>query len=411
MSMPRDRPWWRRSLVLGLAAATIQAALALAISGARLHVGLEDTDGYFRHAAMIRRGMVPYRDFAVEYPPMALSVFLAASFASRGPAGFRVAFAVEMLLFNAVAVLLVAWWVGRRQGVAAVRWRLAWYTLFFLILSRFVVTRYDAAPMALGFAAAIAWACGRGATGGVLTSLGAMAKVFPSMVALVFMLGDLARRKVRGAVAVALTTTLGATAWIIVGGPRGASSALRYHTERGFEYGSLYSGAQMLAAKLAGAKITISRDHASFSTITAWSGAMTAWVLPIQAATLLLVCVVFARRGMGEGMRYSGAAVLAYIVTGKVFSPQYLIWLIPFMAVLEGPIAARGRRLFAAVCAMTLLAPASLGWLPRTSLWVIVPYNARNALIVWLLLLLVFGPSSGRSDDDRDIGLSARGGT
>ena len=398
---------------MGLAAAVIQATLALAISGARLRVGLEDTDGYYGHATMIRRGMVPYRDFPVEYPPMALPLFLAASFASRGPDGFKVAFAVEMLLFNAFAVLVVAWWVGRRQGEAAVPWRLAWYTLSFLILSRFVVTRYDAAPMAVGFAAAILWACGRTAAGGAVAAIGALAKVFPAVVAVVASVGDLRRGKARGrgAVAFALTSATGVAAWFALGGARGVSAAVRYHTGRGFEYGSLYSGAQMLAAKLAGAEITISRDHASYSSITAWSGAMTAWVLPLQAATLLLVCVVFARRGMGEGVRYSGAAVLAYIVTGKVFSPQYLIWLIPFMAVLEGPIAARGRRLFAAVCAMTLLAPAGLRSLPRTSLWVIVPYNARNALIVWLLLLLVFGPSSGRSDDDRDIGLSARGGT
>ena len=401
---------WGSSLALGLAAAVIQAALALAISGARLQGGLEDTDAYSRHAAMIRQGMIPYRDFPVEYPPMALPVFLAASFASRGPAGFRVAFAVEMLLFNAVAVLLVARWVGTRQSAARVRPALAWYTLSFLILSRLMVTRYDGAPMALGFAAALAWASGRGVAGGVLASLGALAKVFPSMVAVVSMVGDLSRRKVRGAVAFASTTIVGAAAWVVVGSTRGVSSALRYHTGRGFEYGSLYSGAQMLAAKLAGVEITIARDHASFSTITDWSGAMMAWVLPAQAAALATVCVVFARRGMRERVRYSGAAVLAYIITGKVFSPQYLIWLMPFMAVVDGPIAPRVRRLFATVCALTLLAPASLRTLPRTSLWVILPYNARNVLIVGLFLLLVFGPAAGR-DDGGEIGLSAEGKT
>ena len=128
---------------------------------------------------------------------------------------------------------------------------------------------------------------------------------------------------------------------------------------------------------------------------------MLAWVLPIQLACILVVCGVFACRGMREGVRYSGAAVLGFIVTGKVLSPQYLIWLMPYIAILEGPIAPRGRRLFAATCAATLLAPSGTNCLPRSSLWQILAYNARNVLILGLLILLVFGPAA-RADDRVD---------
>jgi hypothetical protein len=175
---------------------------------------------------------------------------------------------------------------------------------------------------------------------------------------------------------------------------------MRYQLDRGFEYGSLYSGGQMLAARLTGAEIVIGRDHASFSTSTLWSPALLGWVFPVQAAALLAVCAVYARRGMRETVRYTGAAVLALVVTGKAFSPQYLIWLLPYVAVLEGPVARRGRWLFAAVCAATVLAPAGARFLPRTSLWVILAYNLRNVLIVWLFFVLVFGPSAGRIDGD-----------
>src|SRR5262249_15571869 len=171
---------------------------------------------------------------------------------------------------------------------------------------------------------------------------------------------------------------LGAAAWLAVGGFTGVSESLGYQLGRGFEYGSLFSGAQILAAKLIGAEIVIARDHAAWSSITPWSPQLSRLVFPIQLLAILTVWVVFGRRGMAEGVRYSGAAILAFIVTSKVFSPQYLIWLIPFIAVLEGPIARRGCWLFAAGCAATLVAPATTNVFPRTGAWVILAYNIKN---------------------------------
>jgi len=74
--------------------------------------------------------------------------------------------------------------------------------------------------------------------------------------------------------------------------------------------------------------------------------------------------------------------VLAFIATGKVFSPQFLIWLIPYLAALEGPIARRARWLFLAVAVATVGSPGLFGFLPRTSLAVILAYNGRNVLVV-----------------------------
>ena len=151
----------------------------------------------------------------------------------------------------------------------------------------------------------------------------------------------------------------------------------------------------MLIAKLLGAEIVIERDHAAWSTVTPWSSRLVTLVFPIQLAASLMVCGVYLRRGTREGVRYSGAAVLAFIVTGKVFSPQYLLWLMPYVAVLEGPIARPGRWMFAAGCAAALLAPASLNLLAWTSPWIILVFNLKNAIFLWLLALLTFGPLAG----------------
>ncbi len=401
MSISSGGSKWRRSLTPGLVAATIQAVLVALVTGAKLCEGTEDTDLYFRFASLLRRGKVPYRDFLVEYPPLALPAFLSPALFARDLVAYKVAFAAEMLFINALAVLLVAMWVERREGSPRVAVRLAWYTGFALILGRLIVTRYDAAPMLVGFAATLGGAAGRPALGGLLGAAGTLLKVYPAAPTLVALLADRHRGRggrYRGAIAFGLTLVGGGLTWLGVGGVRGVAESLRFQADRELEYGSLYSGGQMLAAKLLGATITIGRDHSSFSTSTPWSEGLLKIVFPIQAAAVIGVCWVFARRGRRELVRYSAAAVLAFIATNKVFSPQFLIWLIPYMAVLEGPVGRRGRWLFLATCGATLLAPAGLSSLPRTSLWIILAYNVRNVLVAWLLLVLVFGPAAPDSD-------------
>jgi hypothetical protein len=305
------------------------------------------------------------------------------------------AFAVEMLLFNVATVWLVATWVEERQGLGRVRSSLAWYTIFLVLLSRLVVCRFDAAPMFLGFAASTWWFSGRNRLGGVAAALGTMLKVYPAVIAVVAAGWDLARSRRdrgRGLIGFVVTAMLGGAAWLAIGGIRGVSESLGYQLGRGFEFGSLYSGVQMLAAKVVGAEILIVRDHAAWSSITPWSPRLASLVFPLQAAAILMVCGVFVRRGMEEGVRYAGSAVLAFIIMGKVFSPQYLIWLIPFIAVLERPIAPWACWIFAAGCAATLLAPGSIGYFPRTSTWVILAYNIKNAIFLLLFILLTFGP-------------------
>jgi hypothetical protein len=386
-----------------LIAVAVQLAITAATTAVKLDAGRDDTDIYLRYATMMREGKVPYRDYRVEYPPLALPLFLAAALVSYDVIGFKVAFAAEMLIFNAATVWLVASWVERTQGPGRVRERLVWYTVSYSLLSRLMVSRYDAAPMLLAFAASTWWFSGHRERGGIGAALGTLMKVYPAVIALVAATWDLtgpSRSRGRGLMAFAATFLLGTLAWFAIGGIHGVSESLGYQLDRGFEYGSLYSGAQMLAARAMGDEIAVVRDHAAWSSVTPWSPRLLPLVLPIQAATILIVCGLFVRRGMTEGVRYCGAAILAFIITGKVFSPQYLIWLLPFIAVVEGPAARRSFGFFTAGCAATLIAPALTGSFSRTSATVILAYNAKNALFLALLWTLTLGPgSSGRGTD------------
>jgi hypothetical protein len=93
---------------------------------------------------------------------------------------------------------------------------------------------------------------------------------------------------------------------------------------------------------------------------------------------------------------YSVAALLAFIVTNKVFSPQYLIWLLPFAPLLR----LRQASALLAICALTIvLFPFDYDHLLGMELLPVLLLNLRNLLVVGLLVWLLVdrAPSSRRT--------------
>ena len=123
--------------------------------------------------------MIPYRDFPFEYPVLSFPLFLLPRLLVSDLDGYKAAFVVEMLLFDAAAIYLIARQVSESEGMEQVPWRLGWYTLYCAILSPLVIGRFELAPMVLAFAAARWWYAGRSPLGGMTAGLGAARKSSP----------------------------------------------------------------------------------------------------------------------------------------------------------------------------------------------------------------------------------------
>src|SRR5581483_4613295 len=123
-----------------------------------------------------------------------------------------------------------------------------------------------------------------------------------------------------------------------------------------------------------------------------WSAAILAW-LPV--AFLALFGLVSAgawgrfREEYAAGGRvapetliaYLFAALLAFIATNKVFSPQYIIWLLPFAPLLRP----RQALLVLAIAAITIfLFPYNYNELMAMQWQPVVLLNVRNLLVVLL---------------------------
>jgi Glycosyltransferase family 87 len=354
---------------------------------------------YYDYASQAIQGQVPYRDYLVEYPILALPLFLVPRLFVSDFARYCIVFAAEMLLFDVAAIVLIARHVAENEGAARVAGRLAWYSVYCASLAPLVVGRFELAPMVFAFAAARWWLSGRNVLGGFTAGLGALLKVFPGLVAVPAMVWELTRlrtSRASGTVAFLVTLAIGGAGWFLLGGSNVLDS-FRYHTARGLGIESLYSGALLAWGKLAGLDVPWVIEHKAVHLVPEWGSRLAALASPLQAVALLLVMIQFRRRGMADGVRYAGAAILACLVTAKVLSPQYLVWLFPFIGALGGWTGSRARWLFLFICLTTALiypGPAFAQILDHQAPAIFL-LNVRNLLILALLSLVLFGPTAG----------------
>jgi hypothetical protein len=360
---------------------------------------------YYDYASQAMAGQVPYRDFLVEYPILTFPLFLVPRLLASDFASYCIAFGAEMLLFDIAAIVLLARHVAETEGRPRVAGRLAWYTVYCASLAPLVVGRFELAPMVLAFAAARWWFSERNVLGGLTAGLGALLKVFPGLVAAPALVWEAARlraSRARGTLAFVLTMTVGSAAWFALGGANVLES-FRYHAARGLGIETVYAGVVLAWGKLTGTDIPWVIEHKAVHLVPEWGAGLAALASPIQAAALLFVLVQFARSGLADGVRFSGAAILASLVTAKVLSPQYLVWLFPFVVVCGGWTGLRTRWLFLLVCVTTSLiypGPAFAQILDHQGTAIFL-LNLRNVLLLALLALLLFGPGADTFEQSR----------
>ncbi len=355
---------------------------------------------YFDYSSRAVEGQVPYRDFLVEYPILSFPLFLIPRLLTNDFRRYCILFGAEMLLFDLAALVLIARHVAVRGTASHVAAALGWYTLYCVVLSPLVVGRFELAPMVLAFLAAHWWFSGRNVLGGFTAGLGTLMKIFPGLVAAVALVEEAARVRTtrgRGVLAFAATLAAGGVSWFLLGGANVLES-FRYHASRGLGIETLYAGVILARGKLAGIDVPWVIEHKAVHLTPEWGSQLAALAFPLQAAALLLVLVQFWRSDRVDGMRYGTAAVLASLVTSKVLSPQYLVWLFPFLAVLPGWTGSRARWLFLICCLLTALVYPGPGFalLLAGDAMAIFTLNLRNLLLLGVLVLLVTGPPADR---------------
>lgn len=325
----RRNPHWITLLLLVAGAWPLLFVIEASVQG--------DVSLYQRVADSLGAGEAPYRDRELEYPPYAIPIFLLPwLFAQSYPNGYQLAFSVLVAVADgAVKCLLLLEGSKQRDRFLGLL-PLAMYCLSVPFIRYFYLQRYDIFPSLITIGVIGCFARGWFGWAGALLAIGAGMKLYPALLAPgLWILAVKDRRGVPfvtgGAVALIplLLLSFSLPWWRF----------LMFHNERGLQVESLYASIIWLGMHLG---VT----HATWISAKAWlevGGPLAEAVIPwakCLMATITLFSVAFST---WIGSRCSGLTVyqiarlmlvplLAFVAFNLVFSPQYMIWLLPLAA-------------------------------------------------------------------------------
>jgi len=388
-------------LVVGLWVLT-RAILLVVSLNPRLYSAAVFGDVRF-YAAKVERifqGELPYRDVAIEYPPGSVPFTILPGLVVGTGAGYRVAFACEMVLVDAVG-LWAASRLARIVDQGRRRIPLA-YVLAMVAMGPLLVLRFDLVPAVCVLLAATMAAEGRPGWAAAALGYGTAAKIFPGVLAPLLVLGLVPAMGWRRSLLRTVPPFLAGFGLTVVPAlllsVRGTADSVLFHVQRGVQIESLWANAIALLDLFGGPQ---ARTVTSFGAYDLSSSVSDAAKLLSGVATLAMLAgaawLVWrrSRRLGGLGPADWAAAfavgVFAFVLPTRVLSPQYLVWLCAPMAALVVLLA--GRRALWALVAAALVSqvifPFRYSQLRRLYPFDVGLLTLRNLLLIVACLLVV----------------------
>lgn len=352
---------------------------------------ISDVPVYQTYAHAMAGGAIPYRDFAFEYPPGAA---VPMALARLIPMDYRRGFSLLMfvaLVATVLGVMACAQALVMRDrrivgaGVAV--------ALTPIVLGDLVSTRFDLVLTAL-----LAWTLWaaitqRFRTMWLLLALAVLVKLVPIVLVPVLVVWQrrcTGRLPVRD-VALGAAAVLAGFAPFVAVGASGVGRMLRLLAERPLQLESM-GGSYLLALRgLAGIPIGVRTSYGSQNVAGRGVDVVTAFTTGLQVAVLIAVVVAFIttlRTATGPVAPHAMVAAVAttmaaFVATGKVLSPQFMVWLLAAGLLVIGPY---GQVAFAATVSTML---ATQLYFPGRYWGLVTMQDAPIALLVIRNALLV----------------------
>lgn len=374
----------------------------------RSMLGTHDLNIYYRSSLYLLEGKLPYRDFDLEYPTLALLAFVLPRIVTLGLINnyyiYAFLFLLENILFSTINVLLMlkfmSLWNSQRQKILA----LVFYTLFAVIISPVMLWRYDLFPTVFTVLALVAVISNRPSVAGISLGFGIAAKLYPVVLLPIFTAYCFANKAYRAILKLWLGTigAVGLSLLPFITTKEKLFSFLSYHKERGLQIESLPSGIITLANKWGLIEVKTVAGYGSRNIVSPLNDLvlnLLPWLFICIYIIILINCLYRFREERSKSelikvnslVAYTLLALLIFIVTNKVFSPQFVVWIIPFAALLKP----RQAVLTLAVCITTFIM-MSFGSFRQLDYVKILWLNLRNILILGLSIwiFLEYLPSS-----------------
>jgi len=304
------------ALLIGVRVAAV--VLALTTPGGAVRTSAYGVDARRYHQIAEHAG-TPYRDFQVEFPPVTLGFIELVNGSSHGTTTDRLG--IASLALDLVVVGLLAWGWGRRVVLAYLVLGLP-----FLLLP-FVYFRADLLSVALALGGLALVRRDRERAGGVLLALAVFAKLWPLALLPVLVY----QRRWRALAASVVTGAIGGVAWIAWTGTSGIMQVLTFRHAHGWQIESMVGGILRLFVN---DPTRVESGAVRVGTAPWWASPLLGIVLVASVAWLWRRAERCRRLGheVGDGV-VALTAVGIFVLCSPLFSPQYLVWFVPFAAI------------------------------------------------------------------------------
>ena len=328
-------------------------------------------------------GPAPARYHALpqEYPAAALAVFSLPLLTPWLP--YDTAYRLWMAACVLLVVALLAWWTTRWTTVAGMVY------LFFGSNTDLALTRYDLAPALCVLGALLLAQRSRPRAAAVALAVGALLKVFPLPLVPLMLLHS---RRVEGrwrldALALFGGVVAAGLAGALALNPRDAWRPLLFNTARPLHLESVPGSLLWLFSPHGTVRVV-----SAYNSLSLVGGAQGLWGAAFTLLGVAGLGAAYLRQWRGQDTLAGGflLVLLVTVVTSKVFSPQYLLWLLPIAAVANG----------VAVPWLIVAALAVPPFFTHPALYMTLLLT-RNTLLCVLALRYVVGPAAPASHQRR----------
>jgi hypothetical protein len=327
----------------------------------------------------LAEGAGPYGAEPLEYPVvLAVRIWLAARGAHLLPGGVDLgdflAVSAGIAAAEALAVLLLL----RRAGLPPAR---LWWWAAAPALVSYALYNWDLLPVLLLVGAVVAHREGRDGLSGALAGLGVATKLFPGFLVPLVVIACLRQGRRRDAVrhvgaAAAVVVAVNLPAAVLA--PQGWRRFLELNRERGPHIDSLWS----LLSRVTGVEVSVGALNLLGPAL-------------LLAGGVLVVAVGVRRLPPDRTWQLVVPLLVVFLLTNKVFSPQYFLWLVPLMALT----LRRAAPFVAAVVADVVVLAVELPFLGgRAGHEPVLPYALmgtaaalRAAALLWVAVEVVRG--------------------
>ncbi len=352
---------------------------------------------FFDFSSDIMHGQLPYRDFVLEYPPFALFFFILPRLFTAKYLTYAILYQTEVIIFLIIG-LWIFYDISRRLDRQP--WKLMTvYTLGVLAIGPITGNQFDVFPAILVLLALYLFWLNRHIAAWAFLALATLTKIFPAVIAPLFLIYYLRNRQNRliwqGLLTFALVSLAILLPFLIIS-PTSLWSLYEYHAQRGIQIETTYSSAFTLAHLLGWVNVKASFNFGAWNIV----GAPENVIAGVSTFLLLIFLVstywyVYFRNHSGQINimtlgTYSFLIILIVLITSKILSPQYLIWLVPLLPLVVGKWRYAVWVMFPIAGALTyVLFPHIYRQLINFTTTAIIVLAIRNLLLILMALVTV----------------------